>query len=97
MRIGITPPPCTGSHPIQRAADTRRPSMKDMSVDHRRFDIAMPQQLLDRSNACLCVARRQVRAAFEHVGGERMAERMARGSFRETGHRHGVSDSFLHQ
>jgi hypothetical protein len=32
--------------------------MKDMRIDHRRFDIAMPQQLLDGSN---------VRAAFEQV------------------------------
>jgi hypothetical protein len=62
--------------------------MKDMSVDHHRFDIAMPQQLLDGSN---------VRAAFEQVRGKRMAERMARGSFRETGHHHGISDGFLHQ
>ena len=49
------------SHPIQQASDTRRPSIKDMSVDHRRFDIAMPQQLLNSPN---------VRAAFEQVLGK---------------------------
>jgi len=62
--------------------------MKDMRVDHRRLNIAMPQQLLDGSN---------VRAAFEQVRGKQMAERMARGPFRETGHHHGISDGFLHQ
>lgn len=77
-----------GSHPIQRTADTGRPSMKNMRVDHRRFDIAMPQQLLDRSN---------VRATLKQVRGEGMPECMARGSFRETSHQHGISDGFLHQ
>lgn len=47
--------------------------MKDMGIDHRGFDVAMAQQLLDGSN---------VRAAFEQVRGKRMAEPMARGSFR---------------
>ena len=89
--------PCLDSHPIQRAANTRRPSMKDVSVDHRRLDVAMPQQLLDHSNACLCLARRQVRAAFEQVRGKGMPECVARGSLREPGLRHGVSDGFLHQ
>ncbi len=50
------------SHPIQRAADARRPSMKDMRVDHRHFDITMPQQLLDSPN---------VRSTFEQVRGKR--------------------------
>ncbi len=76
-----------GSHLVQRTANARRPTVEHMGIEHRRFDIAMAQQLLDGSN---------VIAAFEQVGGERMAERMARGSFRETGRRHGVSDSFLH-
>jgi hypothetical protein len=62
--------------------------MKDMGIDHRGFDVAMPQQLLDGSN---------VRAAFEQVPGKRMAERMARSSFCETSHRHGIPDGFLHQ
>ena len=61
--------PCMGSHPIQRAADTRRSSMEDMGIDHCCFHIAMSQQLLNGSN---------VRTAFEQVRGKRMAERMAR-------------------
>ena len=48
----------------------------------------MPQQFLNGSN---------VRAAFEQVRGKRVAERMARGSFRETSHRHGTPDGFLYQ
>jgi hypothetical protein len=54
-----------GSHPVKRTADTRRPTVEHMDIDHGRFDLAMSQQLLDGSNACLCVARRQVRTAFE--------------------------------
>lgn len=57
-------------------------------MDHRRFDIAMSQQLLNGPN---------VRAAFEQVRGKRMAERMARGSFREPDLRHGLPDGFLYQ
>jgi hypothetical protein len=62
--------------------------MKHMRIDHRRFDIAMSQQLLNGS---------YVRAAFKQVRGKGMAERMAGGSFRETGHQHGLSDGLLHQ
>lgn len=62
--------------------------MKDMRIDHRRFDIAMPEQLLDRSN---------VGAAFKEMRGEGMPEGVARGSFRETSHRHGTPDGFLYQ
>ena len=60
-----------GSHPVQRTADTRRPTVEHMGVDHRRFHIAMTQQLLNSSN---------VIAAFEHVGRKGMPERVARGS-----------------
>jgi hypothetical protein len=54
-----------GSHPDKRTADTRRPAVEHMGIDNGRFDLAMSQQLLDGSNACLCVARRQARTAFE--------------------------------
>ena len=59
-----------------------------MRVDHRRVDVAMDSQFLDDSN---------IGAAIEEVCGKRMAEGMARRSFRETGHRHGIPDGFLHQ
>ena len=59
-----------------------------MRVGHRCFDVAMPQQVLNGSND---------RAAFEQVRGKRMAERMARGSSREPGLRHGPPDSVLYQ
>lgn len=62
--------------------------MKSMHIDHHRVDIAMLQWLLDGSN---------VQAAFEQVRGKRMAERIARGSFRKPGLRHGLSDNFLYQ
>ena len=28
--------PCMGSHPVQRTANARRPTMKEMGVDHRQ-------------------------------------------------------------
>jgi hypothetical protein len=62
--------------------------MKHMRIDHRRFDIAMAQQLLNRSN---------VRSAFKQVRGKGMPEGVACGPFGEPGLRHGVSDGFLHQ
>ena len=49
MRISITPVLDLCSHPIQRAADTGWPAMKDVRIDHCRFDIAMPQPLLNRA------------------------------------------------
>ncbi len=33
-----------GSYPVQRAADTCRPSMKDMRADHRCFDITVESE-----------------------------------------------------
>ena len=54
--------------------------------DHRHVDVAMASQFLDGSN---------IRAALEEVCGKRMPEGMARGSFRETGHHHGIPDGFL--
>ena len=53
------------SKPVQRTANTHRPTMKDMSVDHRRFDVTMTQQILNRSN---------VIPAFEQVGDERIGK-----------------------
>jgi hypothetical protein len=43
-------------------------------------------QFLDGSN---------IRAVIEEVCGKRVAEGMARRSFRKTGHRHGIPDGFL--
>lgn len=44
-------------------------------------------QFLDGSN---------ISAALEEVCGKRIQQGMARGSFRETGHRHGIPDGFLY-
>ena len=54
-----------GSHLVQRTANAHRPTVEHMGVEHRRFDIAMAQQLQDGSN---------VITAFEQVGGECMAD-----------------------
>ena len=52
--------------------------MKNMRMDHRRFDIAMPQQLPDSSN---------IRAAFEQMRGNGMPERVAGSPLGEPSHR----------
>ena len=47
------------SHPIQRTANASPAhAVEDMSIDHCRFDLAIPQQLLEGSN---------VRAVFEQM------------------------------
>lgn len=74
------------SHAIQRTADTCRSAVQDMHIDHRRFDIAMLQRLLNRSN---------VRAAFKQMRGEGMVEGVARSPLGKTGLHHGLSDGFL--
>lgn len=76
------------SYPVERTADTHWPTVEDRRIDHRRFDIAMPQQFLNGSN---------VRAAFEQVRGKRMAKRMARGPLGEPGLRHSLSDAVIRQ
>jgi len=55
--------PSMNSHPVQRTADTRRPTVENMGIDHCRFDIAMPQQFLNSLN---------VIPAFKQVDGERI-------------------------
>jgi len=52
-----------GSKPVYRTADARQ----DKGIDHRRFDVAMAQKLLDSPN---------VIAAFEQLSGEGMPEGM---------------------
>jgi hypothetical protein len=47
-----------GSHPVKRTADTRRPTVQNVGVDHGRFDLAMVQQFLNRSD---------IRVDFEHM------------------------------
>lgn len=60
--------PLLRSHPIQRAADTSRSSIKHVRVDQRRLDITMSQQLLDHSN---------VGAAFKQMRDKGILQRVA--------------------
>ncbi len=55
--------PCMGSHPVQRTADTRRPTVEHMGIHHCRFDVTMAQQFLNSSNLI---------PACKQVGGERI-------------------------
>ena len=50
------------------ACECPPPTVEDMGIDHRRLDVAMTQQLLDGSN---------VRADFEYVSGEGMADSLS--------------------
>lgn len=62
--------------------------MKHMPIAHRRFNVAMTQEFLSRSNIVI---------AFEHVHGNGMPDGVARGPFGEPNLRHSVSDGFLRQ
>ena len=49
------------SHSVQRTAHARRLTVEDMGINHGRFDLAIAQQLLNRSD---------IRVAFEHMRGK---------------------------
>ena len=50
---------------MQRTANATRAAVEDMRIDHRCFDVAMPQELRNRSN---------VIATFKDVCGKGMPE-----------------------
>ena len=51
--------------PVHRTANTRRTTVEDMGIDHRRFDVTMAQKFLDGSN---------IVTEFKQVRGKRMDE-----------------------
>jgi hypothetical protein len=53
------------SKPIDGAANASRSTVEDMGIDHRRFDIIMAQEFLDRSD---------IVTASEQLSGKRMPE-----------------------
>jgi hypothetical protein len=57
-----------------------------MRIDHRRADILMPKELLNRSN---------IVSVFQQVRREGMPERMTTGRFGDPGCPHGLSDRSL--
>ena len=59
-----------------------------MGIDHRRFDIIMAQELLDRPD---------IVTTFEQMSGKRMPERMASSSLGQSGLRDRISHGFLNQ
>jgi hypothetical protein len=71
---------------VERAADADAPAIEDMRIDHCRADIPVSQQFLDRTD---------VRARFEEVRGESVAERMRRGRLRDAGFAHGPLEGAL--
>jgi len=73
---------------IDRAANARWSTVENMGVNHRRFDVAMAQKLLNRSN---------IIPAFEQVSCEGMPESMACGPPLQSCVCDGISHGFLHQ
>ena len=71
---------------VSGAPDAGRPLVQDVSVDLRRADIAMAEELLHGTD---------VAAGLEQVGGERVPQSMARGALRDPGAPHGVHDGAL--
>jgi hypothetical protein len=67
MRIGIKTSAVT-SKSIDWAANTSRSAVEDMGIDHRRFNIIMPQKFLHRS---------YIVPALEQVSRKRMPECVA--------------------
>ena len=53
---------------VEGADDTVPAAAQDVGVDHRRADVAMPEQFLDRAD---------VIAALEKLSGEGMTQRLA--------------------
>ena len=60
--------------PIRRASHTRWPTVQDVGVDHRRGDVAVPEQFLHCAD---------VVSVLEQVRGERVPEAMARRRLRD--------------
>lgn len=72
MRIGIIT--CTTVlKPVNRTAITRRPTVENMGIDHRRLDVTVVQEFLHCSN---------IVATLEQVSREGMPESMASGPLR---------------
>lgn len=77
----------SGSFRIERAAYAAGAVAQDMGVDHGRRDVAMAEQFLYGSN---------VLDALEQVGGEGMAESVARHALVDSGRLGSVTDGALH-
>ena len=72
--------------PVERAADTLRATVENVSVDHGRADVFVPKEALDGAD---------VIAVLEEMGGERVPERVATGRLRDPGGADGVVDRTL--
>ena len=63
------------SQAISRTSHSQCTPIEDVRVDHRRADVRMAEELLDRAN---------VVPVFEQMRGKRMPERMATDALRDT-------------
>ena len=61
---------------VERTSGAERAALDDVRVDHGRTDVGMPQKLLDGAD---------VRAGFEQMGGETVAEYVAGNRFANAG------------
>jgi len=76
------------SQPIQRTADTQRPGLEHMRVDHGRTHIGMTEQFLNRAN---------IAAGFQQMSRKAVPERMTADLLRQSGLQHGRPKPFLHR
>jgi len=76
----------TFSQIVHGTLDTLATPVQDMGVDHRGFNIFEAQQFLNRSD---------VVTALKQMGGERMAEGVACGTFGQIGFPHRAVDCLL--
>jgi hypothetical protein len=63
-------------HPVGGASDSGRPPVEDVRVDHGSADITVAEKLLDGPDVVV---------VLQQVGGEGVAEGVARGGLGETG------------
>jgi hypothetical protein len=71
---------------VERASNAERAAIENVGVDHGGGNVAVAQELLDRSD---------VVARFEQMSGKRVAQRVARGGLGDAGRLHCASKGSL--
>jgi hypothetical protein len=68
---------------VQWTSDAEAALLEDVGVDHRGFEVVMPEESLDRPN---------IGASLQEVGRKRMAKRVEGDAFGDAGLKHGRFD-----
>src|SRR5690606_580063 len=86
--VGVDVRVCQAHAGIERTDGTRRAAADDVRIDHRRTDIFVTKELLDRAN---------VLAVLEEMSREAMTERMARDWFGDARGQGSLSEGALNR